>query len=102
MTECPLSGSKDYDWVRHQRRMYSEKTLPDIRIRLLEEISWWTWNTYATQFDDRIGQLRQLNTPPKSRTDEYEIAKYFRKRKSLGKLESERVEELEAISWWTW
>lgn len=100
--KCPPSGTKEYDWIRHQRRMKEQGRLSEERTMMLKSISWWTWNTYEKQFEDRVARLQQLAHSPKSRTPEYEFVKYFRRRKKEGKLDLERVKELEAISWWMW
>ncbi|WP_158261322.1 MULTISPECIES: DEAD/DEAH box helicase family protein [Pirellulaceae] len=102
LENCPPAGTKEYDWVRHQRRMQEKNSLPAERKQKLESIPWWTWNNYSRQFDVRLAQLRRLRRFPKSRTPEYEFAKYFRRRKQQGKLEQERIKELEAIPWWSW
>ncbi len=43
MSEPPQRGTKEYEWVRTQRKAYKARKLPDDRTAKLEDIPWWVW-----------------------------------------------------------
>ena len=58
----PRTRTKEYDWIKHQRNMYTKGRLPAGRITLLQKIRWWCWNTLIdTRWDERWSKLRVLD-----------------------------------------
>lgn len=99
----PVAGTKEYDWAKHQRRMYAKGRLARDRIGCLEGIKWWSWKTNTdARWEQRWQKINQLPQPPASTTREYHWVLTQKKRKTKGLLEPERIGRCEEIPWWSW
>lgn len=102
LEQCPKAGTKEYNWVRQQRRMHQDKKLSQRAVELLESISWWTWASLEANWESRFTELKSLSKPPARDESLYEWMRTQRKRYSSQKLSAERIEKLETIEWWDW
>ena len=60
LPEPPARGTKEYEWVRTQRKFFAKgKLLPD-RIARLEQIAWWQWEERRKNRDDGLEELEAL------------------------------------------
>ena len=99
---CPKAGTTEYTWVRQQRRLREKGSLETYRIKALQAISWWTWATNSSNWDDKYQVLASLDEPPQRGTNEYEWMRTQRKSHKKGSLTPDRAKQLEAIPWWSW
>lgn len=60
MEEPPKRGSKEYEWVRTQRKARSGGKLPPDRIRRLEAIPWWSWGEGDRSRDAGLDTLQTM------------------------------------------
>lgn len=99
---CPKAGTKDYGWVRQQRRQHLKGSLEPFKVKLLEAISWWTWETERDNWQVMYEKLSGSLAPSVKGTPEYEWVRTQRKAQKAGKLPQERADLLEQIPWWKW
>ncbi len=99
---CPKSGSREYAWVRQQRRMFEEGKLDDEQVRRLETIPWWKWQSQKGNWEMRFQDVAGLTTRPARQTKLYEWVRTQRKAFKSGVLAPDRIRKLESISWWLW
>ena len=102
----PPAGTLEYNWVRQQRRMFAQGTLPDERAKLCEAIPWWRWNTNSDNWAAQFQRIASLPSPPRASSKAYvkdaETVRYWRKQFASGRLSAERIRQLESIPWWKW
>lgn len=102
LPSCPKAGTRQYDWVRQQRRLYEEEKLEPYKVVSLKQILWWKWATLAKNWESTYQSIAALDVPPGRGTKEYEWCRTQRKLHGKGKLSEDRRRHLEAISWWNW
>jgi superfamily II DNA or RNA helicase len=112
----PSEHSKDADekrlgnWQSQQRNYYKKKTLSEERVKALEAIKEWVWE--STPFEENLVQWAAFykkfgRTPSKSskNADEKRLGQWQSKQREYYKyktLPEERVKALEAIKEWVW
>ncbi|EIC28452.1 DEAD/DEAH box helicase [Methylomicrobium album] len=100
-------------WVNNQRESKSKNLLSQDRIARLEALTGWSWDPYATQWEEAFEQLqsyvslhgnakvtRNYVTP-----DGFKLASWVnnqRTKKSQNSLPQDRIERLEALPGWSW
>jgi hypothetical protein len=102
LPDCPQSGSREYDWVRTQRRQYEAGRLPQEQIAACQAIPWWSWASNTTNWKADYEAIRQLPARPAAATKEYDWVKHQRSMHAKGRLLEERIDLLEEIDWWSW
>jgi len=101
--EPPAARTTEYEWVKHQKKTYARGKLPADRIELLQQIRWWSWdNSIDARWEERWREIEALPAPPSGTSPEYHWIRKQRRRHAEGRLEPERIEKCEAISWWSW
>lgn len=101
-------------WVRTQRQAKKNGTLPDERAALLETIPGWTWDPFASAWQEAYQQLLAWLDGHEGRYPSKEAAKGSKERslamwvdtqrqaKKNGRLSDERSTLLKAIPGWRW
>ena len=99
----PDTQSSAYWWCTHNRTLKSGERLSDEQVKLLEEIPWWTWTiSIADRWDTTFELIKDMESCPKAGTQEYGWVRQQRRLHQDGKLEIEKVRQLESIWWWNW
>jgi len=99
---CPKASTKDYGWVRQQRRQHQDGRLERYKIKLLESIPWWTWETQRDNWDAVYEEIKSMAGPPARETPEYNWVRTQRRAYKAGSLPPERAALLEQIPGWEW
>ena len=99
---CPKSGTKEYTWVRTQRRLHHAGKLPQEKIGNCESIPWWSWASNQDNWEAGYSAIKGMPEPPEVSTKEYDWAKHQRRMHAKGKLSEARIDKLETLPWWTW
>jgi hypothetical protein len=105
-----VDGEKLGGWVVTQRTEYKNDVLPSERIRLLEALNKWTWNTQHSSWDKWIRLLTQFanregHSSPKNDhlEDGEKLGKWLQRLRNRREVQSpERVQALEALPGWVW
>ncbi|MEZ5943930.1 MAG: DEAD/DEAH box helicase family protein [Planctomycetaceae bacterium] len=99
----PDTQSSAYWWCTHNRTLHSHGKLPSAKVKLLEQIPWWTWTiSVADRWDANFETIRAMPQCPKAGTPEYNWVRQQRRFHQQGKLDDEKAELLVTIPWWTW
>jgi len=99
----PAARTPEYDWVKHQRRMFHKNRLDRSRIQLLEKISWWTWKKKTVKAWLAQWRLaKDLQTPPRSRDPLYSWVRKQKQRFHSAELVNDQITRCEQIAWWEW
>lgn len=99
----PPSFTRAQWWMNYNRELHSKDLLSQERVRLLEQIPWWSWRkSYKSRFEGQYTALKALDQPPEPSEPLYVFVHAVRDRYQAGKLSKHRIELLEAIPWWTW
>ena len=98
----PKAKTKEYAWVRQQRRLYDIKKLDASKVKLLEMIAWWRWANLDGNWSKMYEMVNLRAEPPLRGTREYEWVRTQRKADKDNKLPADRKRLLEAIPWWQW
>jgi len=114
-TRVPLKHAEDGyklgQWVINQRNTYGKRSLNSDRIRRLETLPGWVWNTDAAQWEEGFGYLlryteREGHTrvPAKHVEDGYNLGIWvFNQRRVYRKGAGiDRIRRLEELPGWTW
>lgn len=102
LPQCPKATTKEYSWVRQQRRLYEEGNLEEYKVKLLEAIPWWQWATLNKNWETKFNALKRMSHAPARGSKENEWMRTQRKSYRAGKLTAERRRLLESIPWWEW
>lgn len=102
MPKCPKATTKQYTWVRQQRRLYFKDKLHDDKIRRLEEIPWWTWANLQNNWDTQYARVVSLHAKPDHGTELYNWVRTQQRAYKAGKLSENQIVKLESIEWWLW
>jgi superfamily II DNA or RNA helicase len=99
-------------WTGAQRTRYYAEKLDAEKIRRIELILNWEWNPYESRwklFYDALAKFAETNghsRPPRSLTvHDMKLSEWVKARRTefnSGKLNSSRIQELEALPGWTW
>lgn len=57
LLDPPARGSKEYEWMRTQRKAYRDRKLAADRVHRLEAIPWWQWVERASNRDEGLALL---------------------------------------------
>ncbi|MBX3444549.1 MAG: Helicase associated domain protein [Planctomyces sp.] len=99
----PDSQSSAYWWCTHNRTLHSQGKLPEAKVKLLEQIPWWTWTiSVSDRWETNFEMIRAMAQCPKAGTPEYSWVRQQRRFYHQGKLEQRKIRLLESIPWWTW
>jgi superfamily II DNA or RNA helicase len=99
----PDTQSSAYWWCTHNRTLKASGNLSDEQAKLLEEIPWWKWTiSIADRWDANFELIKDMESCPKSGTQEYTWVRQQRRFHQDGKLEIEKVRLLDSIFWWEW
>jgi hypothetical protein len=100
------------NWVVNQRQIYAKGKLDPDRVRRLEELPGWTWNTHTDQWEEGYGHLQRYverhghaRVPKGYEQDGYPLGPwvlYQRQLKAKGNLDPDRVRRLVELPGWTW
>jgi hypothetical protein len=99
-------------WVVRQRQSHQDGSLPQSRALALESLKGWSWNTHDSLWEDgmhcllafvkRTGHSR---VPSGHKEGQFNLDIWVNSRRhdyKLGKLESEKVNELNEVPGWVW
>lgn len=98
----PKATTREYGWVRQQRRMYHEGSLDSSKTKLLEAIPWWRWASLDGNWMEKYQGISCLEKPPQRGCHGYEWIRTQRKSYRDGRLSPDRVKLLEEVPWWKW
>ncbi|WP_166831554.1 DEAD/DEAH box helicase family protein [Thalassoroseus pseudoceratinae] len=99
----PDSQSSAYWWCTHNRTLHSQGNLPEAKVKLLEQISWWTWTiSVSDRWETNFEMIRAMAQCPKAGTPEYSWVRQQRRFHDQKKLDAEKIRLLDSIPWWTW
>jgi superfamily II DNA or RNA helicase len=113
--ESLYKGHDLASWVQSQRGRFKSGKLEEDRIKKLESINGWSWDTLQDSWDKFFGLLQDFvddhghalvpqgtaSTPYKGEN----LARWVNKQRSKynkGILEAERIEKLESVAGWVW
>ncbi|MGO9284824.1 MAG: Helicase associated domain protein [Mycobacterium sp.] len=99
-------------WVNQQRNFHADGTLDADRECRLEELTGWTWDIHADQWEENFRRLQdyiELNgdarVPTSYTVDGYKLGQWVTNQRALhsrGVLDAERERRLGDLSGWTW
>ncbi|QGJ68635.1 Hypothetical protein PBC10988_2960 [Planctomycetales bacterium 10988] len=99
----PDSQSSAYWWCTHNRTLHSRGKLPESKKKLLMKLPWWTWTiSMSDRWESNFETMNGMPRCPQAGTPEYSWVRQQRRFYQQGKLERDKVEKLEMISWWKW
>lgn len=102
LPSCPKSGTRQYSWVRQQRRLHEANKLEPYKVGLLEQVPWWNWANLTNNWNANCERIAAMVEPPVRNTKDYEWCRTQRKAHGKGSLSQDRRRRLEAITWWNW
>ena len=99
-------------WVGAQRAKYAKSALDADRVRRLEKLPGWTWNSLTAQWDEGFSNLLayveqhgNASVPQSYTIDGYNLGLWVINRRSdyrRGTLNSQRQQQLDMVPGWTW
>ncbi|SHU03046.1 DEAD/DEAH box helicase [Mycobacteroides abscessus] len=100
-------GEPQYSWLSNQRRAFHAGKLSDDRIKRLEALPGWGWNTVDDQWEEKFQEVSrhaQLTGNVSFPRGEPQYSWMARQRRAFhaGKLSDDRIKRLEAFPGWCW
>ena len=99
-------------WVHDQRNFHSRGTLHADRERRLQDLTGWTWDTYANKWEEGFSRLLDYvecngdaRVPDSYTVDGYGLGAWVGRQRNhhdRGTLDAERQQRLQGLSGWTW
>ena len=99
-------------WVQNQRQFFRRKDLDQTRIKRLEALRGWSWNSRNAAWEQAFASLEQYvereghaRVPAQWREDGYWLGRwvgYHREAYRKGELDPKRQARLEGVPGWTW
>jgi len=100
LASAPKAGTREYDWVSHQKKQHSKGKLEPYKVALLDGIGWWTWQRRQDLWQTMATKVAQCETRPIRDSKEDSWLRENRKYYKQGKLTPEQVATLGTIRWW--
>ena len=96
------------NWMYRQRSNYKKRNLTENKIKKLEKISWWVWETnldniWLNHYNSLIKYYNDNKSFPSKK--EKKLHNWITTQKALykeKKLSNERINKLENLDWWVW
>jgi superfamily II DNA or RNA helicase len=99
-------------WISDKRRDYKNGMLSTEKIAQLEAVPGWTWDSLEAQFSEGVKKLRdyaqeygKLKITMRTIYEDFPLGKWISERRDdykKGKLSTEKITLLEALSGWSW
>ena len=99
-------------WAYAQRKAYRRGTLSTVRIKMLERLPGWFWESLLASWHERYNQLCRVveieghaRIPDSYMDGDFKLGKWVdkqRQRFHLGVLSDDRIKKLEGLPGWSW